>query len=695
MTDDHHDQPQSRDEGRWWWRWADLTTLGAFAFAQPLYAVIGENPTFLVAHDLSGVRLVLFALALTFVPAAVLAAADQLVGLFPASVTQWLRLGLRGMLLGLVVGPPVVAATGLDGGLAMAVLAVAVGLGVALFVRLDVMQRLVRYAAFGVPLFLVAFLFLSPASGLLGDEDADIVQVRAAERTSVVWLVYDQLPLAMMVDGDGELVAERFPSFARLAASSTWYPRANTVASSTNLTMTSALSGRFADGSGLPVASQVPVNLFTLLASTHDVHGYETVTQLCPASICGDTETSKELQPDATMGDTWVVLVRTLLPDAVADEFVPETNDRWASFGAEEFEAVVDGAGEATTLEELAEARVSLDDRERFETFLTEVGTSDEPALHYLHMEKPHEPLLFVPDGRIYDRCACYSVDADGRWPEEPAMSRQRLQRYLMQAMHVDRMIGRVLDRLEQTGRAHDTILVVMSDHGASMLPGASNRALTSDNLDEVLPVPLFVRYRGQTEAAVDMRVAQPIDLLPTILDALQITLDDEEFEGRSLLDEAGPDDDVVELIEEDGVERLETVPDPTTSDYVDWIASLYPDPGNPWAQGPAASLVGSPPEQVGTSQLTASMVNANQLDDVDLGTGYVPAHILGELHGAERPVELAAVVNGTVAGVGTSFHKEIWRISLMLDPTYLVEGSNTFELYEVTDAGLLRIGTQ
>ena len=67
------------------------------------------------------------------------------------------------------------------------------------------------------------------------------------------------------------------------------------------------------------------------------------------------------------------------------------------------------------------------------------------------------------------------------------------------------------------------------------------------DVRDAVLPIPLFVKYPGQTTPTVDERDAQSIDLLPTIADTLGLTLPDEwTFDGRSLLDDPAPSGDAL-----------------------------------------------------------------------------------------------------------------------------------------------------
>ena len=49
-------------------RLLELICACAFAFAQPLFDLIGQNPEFLVAHSLYGASLLLFALALVALP---------------------------------------------------------------------------------------------------------------------------------------------------------------------------------------------------------------------------------------------------------------------------------------------------------------------------------------------------------------------------------------------------------------------------------------------------------------------------------------------------------------------------------------------------------------------------------------------------------------------------------------------------
>jgi arylsulfatase A-like enzyme len=83
----------------------------------------------------------------------------------------------------------------------------------------------------------------------------------------------------------------------------------------------------------------------------------------------------------------------------------------------------------------------------------------------------------------------------------------------------VDRAIGRILESLEQSGMAEDTVVVFTSDHGD--LVGAHGGLMQKwyNAYDEAIRVPLLVR--GPGIAATPVGVHTPtshVDLLPTLL---------------------------------------------------------------------------------------------------------------------------------------------------------------------------------
>ncbi len=95
----------------------------------------------------------------------------------------------------------------------------------------------------------------------------------------------------------------------------------------------------------------------------------------------------------------------------------------------------------------------------------------------------------------------------------------------------LDGLVARVLGDLERSGRAHDTIVVFLSDHGA----GFPFEKWT--NYDAGLRVPLIVRWPGRIAAgARSDALVSVVDLLPTLLDLAGAPPVD-DLDGRSFAD--------------------------------------------------------------------------------------------------------------------------------------------------------------
>lgn len=98
--------------------------------------------------------------------------------------------------------------------------------------------------------------------------------------------------------------------------------------------------------------------------------------------------------------------------------------------------------------------------------------------------------------------------------------------------MHqADLAVGRVLDALEETGEADNTVVVCFGDQGAPF-PGSKQ------NLYDVSTrIPLLIRWPGVTPAGAvaDHTMVEVVDLMPTLLEGLGLPLP-EGMDGRSVL---------------------------------------------------------------------------------------------------------------------------------------------------------------
>src|SRR5213075_2841412 len=107
--------------------------------------------------------------------------------------------------------------------------------------------------------------------------------------------------------------------------------------------------------------------------------------------------------------------------------------------------------------------------------------------------------------------------------------------RHLLQTGFTDRLLGQVLARLHKTGLWDKALIVVTADHGISFRGGDLRRRPSSTNLAELAFTPLFVKLPGLQRERVVNRHVVTVDILPTIADALGITIP-WKTEGRSAL---------------------------------------------------------------------------------------------------------------------------------------------------------------
>jgi arylsulfatase A-like enzyme len=109
---------------------------------------------------------------------------------------------------------------------------------------------------------------------------------------------------------------------------------------------------------------------------------------------------------------------------------------------------------------------------------------------------------------------------------------------YDTEILEVDRSAGTILRLLGERDLLEDTIVVFLSDHGEEHW---DHGAFGHDHsvYEELIRVPLFVRFPERVAAGVDAAPARLIDVAPTILDAAGIAIPD-AFEGTSLLGRGG-----------------------------------------------------------------------------------------------------------------------------------------------------------
>lgn len=668
----------------------ELFALCGLAVAQPLLDLYGRSPEQFAFRGVEGRAIVLFGLAVTFLPAVALLVVEAAVSL----VSRSGRAALHSVLVAALVGAWVLQALlSLTTGPVRVVAAALVGVGAAAaHRRLPPVRTWLAFLAPAPVVFLALFLLASPTSGLVRGGAIAARGVGIGSPAPVVVLVFDELPLASLVREDGQVDAELFPHFAELAGRSSWYRNATAVSSSTGYAVPAIVTGRDVRTGTTPTAADHPDSIFTLLAGRYDLRVTESVTRLCPSNLCDGA-------PVAAGGG------RQLLRDAAEVlrsrlSYSGPQGDAVAGF-EEPVEAAepvpADGPEDDGPPEDLF-ADFALSQPSRVSAFLDGI---DGPGadLHYLHLLLPHVPYRFLPSGARYSP-PDPDLGRDGDdWTEQAWLADQGRQRHLLQLGYVDALLGQVLDRLDRTGTFDDALLVVTSDHGISFRAGEPIRGLEGQDLDaavlaDLAWVPLFVKVPGQTEGAIDDANVTTLDVLPTIADVLDVEVP-WELDGRSLL---GPERRTSaksfrpSRVNAFGVDAL----DPIRLDRVTDLAQvlrqgpdqlLPPSAGEQrwWSLGPAPELVGRSVAEVGAER-TLRPAEAELVDpdafDVDPGSPLVPALVRGRVPELAPGDLVLVAVDGVVAASGVVFDDGGPSFSVMVGDDRFRRGVNEISVF-------------
>ncbi|HWM11641.1 MAG TPA: sulfatase-like hydrolase/transferase, partial [Solirubrobacteraceae bacterium] len=493
-----------------------LGALWAFAFVQPLFDLLGGEAQFFVARGNSAADIVLFALAFTLLPPALLAGLVWVAGRIKPELGDGLQIALVGLLVAAILLPPLGEL--LSGSWLAVVLALACGGGAAaLYARAAPARSFLTVLSPAPLLFLVLFLVVSPVSEIvLPSGGSEAIAGARTSRIPVVVVVFDELPATSLMDERDRVDARRYPAFAELAAESTWYREATTVAGRTTEAIPALLTGRRPREGDLPTAADHPGSLFTLLSRSHRLEVVEPITDVCPRDLCAESRPAMTSRLGSLASDLRVVSAHLLLPDDLRGGLPPIDRD-WQGFAGEGRVGPGATAEQRKAFIDEVFRRLGDDDPPaRFERMLRAVDRrGSRPPLLFLHTSLPHVPWRYLPDGREYSAPTAGLVE--GAWTGPQWQADQAYQRHLLQAQYADRLLGRLLDRIRAAGWYDRALVVVTADHGVAFRAGDRRRTPTPTNLHDVANMPLFVKVPGQVDGEVVDGAVRTIDVLPTI----------------------------------------------------------------------------------------------------------------------------------------------------------------------------------
>ena len=338
--------------------------------------------------------------------------------------------------------------------------------------------------------------------------------------------------------------------------------------------------------------------------------------------------------------------------------------------------------------------------------FVRTIRASARPTFWMKHALLPHGPWVYMPSGH---RSRPYGPEPVRGMQTTPGFHDDYLrhhneQRQLLQLGFADRLLGRLVARLESEGIYDDTLIVVTADHGFAWKLGAeTRRRVDISNVDELGPVPLIVKRPGSPARQVSGALARTLDIAPTIAGVLGVPLG-YRADGRSAFSRAVRARRVVKIVKRDfsGTVRISRRA---------WLARraavvrrrLRQLGSGDWTSlftgyGPRRDLIGQEVGRVRSASGTrATLSLAHSFTRVRRSSGVVPCQVAGRIHSSNgrRVRAVAVAVNGRIAAVGRSFRLRGERVesySVMVPEDSMREGRNTVEVLEVADDGALAL---
>jgi hypothetical protein len=470
----------------------------------------------------------------------------------------------------------------------------------------------------------------------------------SAKRPYVVLLVMDEFPGDSLLDKRRRIDPVRYPNFAALAGDATWFRNAFSIYDSTTKAVPLILDGlKPRKGSSADRHSH-PNTIYDMFAR----HGYRVVdseeaTALCPPSICRGARTTRP----------------AIIPNLLGGR--PQRFNHWVS-----------------TIK------------------------SGRPTLWVKHLLLPHGPYIYLPDGKRTRPKPGDLLPGMNSVPgfADEFVTRHDEQRYLLQLGYTDRLLGRLIRRLKSEGIYDDTLIVATADHGIAFQSGVeTRRSVSMSNVEELTPIPFFVKQPGQRRGRISDALARTVDVTPTIADVLGWKVgyrtDGHSAFGpitrqrRRVILNTRDFSSVVNISAKRWEARRRAVVRRRLRQFGSGdIASLYTGIGK------HRDLIG---KQVGSVARAAtgraSVVQDSMFADVDPASGVMPTQIAGDLTGARGGAtrDLAVAVNGRIEAVGRSFYltgDPTEHFAFMVPESSLHRRRNSIEVLAVGSSGGLRL---
>ena len=159
--------------------------------------------------------------------------------------------------------------------------------------------------------------------------------------------------------------------------------------------------------------------------------------------------------------------------------------------------------------------------------------------VHYADPNAPYEPPADGPADFTHERPLPSELADRGGKPEGVVDVLEQVDAYDEEIAFVDQEVGRLLDEYRTLGLLDAAMVVLVADHGESLMEHDQGFGHGTGVYEETIRVPLAIRHKALKTARVSTPVSL-VDLAPTLLQAAGLRTPS-GMDGRSLLTPGSP----------------------------------------------------------------------------------------------------------------------------------------------------------
>jgi len=673
----------------------ELLALATVAITQPILDLYGRNLPIFATAKVSEIEVAIFLFVVAVLPTLIAVVIEVLVGFIRSVALDLVHRCLVG-LLGTIFGLAITRQIGLSIDVLAFMVSAGIGVGITMALhRWRGVRTFVSYISALAPLLLAVFVVqILPV--FYGSSGAVVASNAVVSNPPIVLIVFDESPLFALLDAEGNINAQRFPGFARLASKSTWHRNALAVSQHTTQAVPAIFTSKIPKRKDQPFLSVHPNNIFTMLQGTYPINGYESVTSLCPVNTCAsanptDLERLNVTRLRTFLKDASVVFGHRVLPQSTRKK-LPVIGQSWGKFSVGKGTSTGDPSGLQANADDkfdMTRAGGPFFQLKMFNEAIDRMVNAPSNTATILHLIAPHRPWVMLPDLRA-NTATEYLGDLN---PLEGISARTDYQKYLYQLGGVDDMISSLMRRMEKAGIWDKSLVVVTADHGISFEPGLMKRTTDFTNAGQVtdlFTVPMFIKMPQQVTGAIDDCAVTNLDLLPTIMEVSGVVTN-VEMQGTSLVNSCPVREKravTTTKISTEIASSFSMVRE-RSERYAKWInrdGELGHIAGLAAQQGVLGTTVTTTRNSTAVTAWRSSFVE--MFKKINLGIGQtVPALLVGEIDvkaALPQGAEGFVTVDGKIAGIIDELSAAqvgILPFTVMLDYTMLTAGPHQVSL--------------